>query len=1024
MASVHPSFRSGAFAPAVLLATIVAVGGGVGGAVVYGADGVKDAARDGSASQRGNTMALERGWHIKSSALVTEPGQVVSTPTFRPHRWHPTSVPATALGALVKNGVYPDPRIGLNNFRIPDASDAFNEKHGLAKYSHLPDKANPWKAPYWYRTTFDLPQNCAGRRIWLNFNGINYRADVWLNGQKIADHQQVVGSFSRYRFDVTQHALVGRTNCLAVKVHPVDHPGVPDAQLDVFGKVRGFRKEIMKDVTLVMSIGYDCMPTVRDRLTGLWQRVTLDWTGPVDIRHPFVVTRLPLPDTSSARLTVSSELLNATGSRQKGVLTGQILETGARFSKAVKLAPAQTVQVTFEPDEHAALVVSKPRLWWPNGYGPQNLYHLSLRFESAGQVSDQQIVTFGIRQVTKTMRELDGAHGLRLHINGKKIFCRGGYIQPEILYDWDARRIDAEVRTLTHANLNLVYFEDVPNPPDAFLDACDRYGLMFGNCFYGCYWMERGKTDYPQDVDLLSRSTIDILKRYRNHPSLVLYMSMNEGTTRKRVYEMWRKHVLDLDPTRIFIPSGSFPDYRKDVPEWIKEDLPVGMNDYAPKSYGWQEPVTYYKWVREKRNWMFMIESGSASLPPIDSLRRFIPDLGKSPENVPYPLNATWAHHGANSYYKPYDAALRRLYGPPRSVADYCWKGHFATADQHRAMFEAANHRLWDITSGFTEWKINACWPSVQWQIYDWYLKPMVSLYYIRNACEPLHVQLSPLDAMVAVINNRLAPESNVEVHARVYDFGVKLRWEKRAKTDVPANAYKDVFAVPAVSDPGPIHFVKLQLRNAGGKVVSDNFYWLSSKTPTDLTSLATLPTVRLNASHTIDDKGDEKIVHVKLENPTDKLAFFVHPALTKGRYGEEILPVFWEDNYFSLLPKETRTVRATLSASDLQGETPTLEVGGWNVQASFDCAGVTVSKRKVKVNEPVTVTADVANTFIDGSRVDLLVDGKVADSKRVWARAGGRATADFTVTFDTPGTREIRIGDQTASILVTAGEQ
>ena len=975
---------------------------------------------DTRASTHGNSIVLEDGWRIRSSACVEQTGAVVSTCAYRPDGWYPTTVPATVLNAFVKNGVYPDPRVGLNNFRIPDACDAFNEKHDLAKYSHLPGRANPWKAPYWYRMEFHLPRSCAGKRVWLNFDGINYRADVWLNGHCIADRQQIVGSFSRYRLDVTQHARIGQVNCLAVKVHLVDHPGVPEAQLDVFGKVRNFRKEIMKDVTLVMSIGYDCMPTVRDRLTGLWQGVTVDWTGPVDLRDPRVVTRLPLPQTSPARLTVSADLVNATASPQKGVLVGRIVETGATFSTPVELAPSQTSRVLLSPEKHAALVMADPRLWWPRNYGSQDLYHLSLRLEIDGCVSDEQTVTFGIRQITKTLHELDGAHGLRLHVNGKKVFCRGGYIQPEILYDWDAARMDIEVRYLTHANMNLVYFEDVPNPPDAFLDACDRHGLMIGQCFYGCYWMQPG-TDYPQDLELLSRGTVDIIKRYWNHPSLVLYMAMNEGETRQAVYEMWRKHILALDPTRIFIPSGSFPDYRKKVPEWIKPDLPVGMNDYPPKSYGWQTPETYYTWVREKRNWMFMMESGSASLPPVSSLARFIPDLGRSPKGAPYPLNVTWAHHGANSYYKPYDAAVRRLYGSPESVADYCWKGHLATADQHRAMFEAANHRMWDVTSGFTEWKVNACWPSVQWQVYDWYLKPMVSFYAIRRACEPLHVQLCPLDGAVVVINNRLEPQADLQVRARVYDFGMTLRWEKRASASVPANAYKEVFAVPATLNVGPIRFVKLELKTPAGDLASDNFYWLPSKPDGDLTALAALPPVTLNASCDIENRGSEKVATVRIENPTNRLALFAQVALTKGRGGEEILPVFWEDNYLSLLAKETKTVRATFSGGNLDGKTPTLEVGGWNVRSAFDCAALTVSKQTAKPKESVTVTAEIADTFIDGSRVWLFVNGRAVDSRLIWARHGERRKVDFALALDKPGTHEIRVGNQTASIAVTA---
>jgi hypothetical protein len=963
-------------------------------------------------------LSLRDGWFLKSSTQVDKGGDVISTGAFTPQRWHPTSVPSTVLRALIRNGEYPDLRVGLNSLLIPDSSDEFNAKHDLAKYSHLPDRRNPWRDPYWYRTAFTIPESARSRRTWLNFQAINYRADVWLNGRKIADHKQMVGALRRFRFDVSGAAAIGR-NHLAVLVHPADHPGVPQTQLEVLGKDRRYHTELMKDVSLAMFVGYDCMPTVPDRNMGLWQDVFVDFTGPVDLRNPFVVTDLPLPRTSAAMLTVSAELVNATAAVQKGVLRGTVVEDGLTFEKEVELRPGETRTVVLSHRDVPQLVMQKPRLWWPRNYGPQNLYTLSLSFDAGGAVSDAQSTTFGVRKIARELYELDRQHGLRLNVNGQRIFCRGGYIQPEVLFDWDEKRMDTEVRYWAGANLNHVYFEDIANPPDEFLDACDRHGLLFGNCFYGCYWMTPG-SPHPLDVALLSECTVDILKRYRNHPSLWLYLAMNEGDTREDVYEMWRKHVLELDGTRVFIPSGSFPDYRQNPPAWIKKDMPVGMNDWVRgKSYGWQEPSQYYRWVRDERGWMFQMECGSASLPPVDSLRRFIPDLWEAPAGEHFPLTRTWAHHGANAYFKPYDAAVRRLFGPPASVEDYCAAGHLATAEQHRAMFEATGHRMWAITSGLTQWKINACWPSVQWQIFDWYLRPMVSYYYIKKTCEPLHVQLSPLDSTVTVVNNRLLPARNLEVRARVYDVDMKLRWESRRKADVEANSFKDVFAVEGTADLAPVHFVKLELRDEAGKVVSDNFYWLSAKSPADFTSLRQLPPVTLKTSFDVRKEGEVRVLRGRVENPTDRLALLVHVVATRGPGGEEILPVFWEDNYFSLLPGESREVTATFDAAFLGGATPALEVGGWNVRTGFDCTGLEASRTEVGVDEPVTITATIANTFLDGSRIELGVDGKPADWKLLWARGGVSRKVDFTLRLTQPGTHEIKVGSRTMAIAV-----
>jgi exo-1,4-beta-D-glucosaminidase len=325
---------------------------------------------------------------------------------------------------------------------------------------------------------------------------------------------------------------------------------------------------------------------------------------------------------------------------------------------------------------------------------------------------------------------------------------------------------------------------------------------------------------------------------------------------------------------------------------------------------------------------------------------------------------------------------------------------------------------MWTITSGLTQWKINSCWPSVQWQIFDWYLKPMVSYYAIKKACEPVHVQLCPIDSVVTVVNKSLEPKAGLDVRVRVFDFDMKLRWEKRAPLDVEANTYKDAFAVETIPDLTPVYFVKLELVDRDGKLVSDNFYWLSNRTPASFPELAELPPVTLDAEHAIDDRGSTRRLRAKVHNPTDRLAFFVHVAATAGPGGEEILPVFWDDNYFSLLPGETKEVTAEFAAADSRGKPPALEVGGWNVRSPFDCIRLEASKTDVAPDEPLVVTATIADTQLDGSLVELLVDGEPVDVKRFWARSGVRRELTFTLKLAKPGMHELRIGRRTVSVV------
>ena len=892
------------------------------------------------------------GWQIRSSAVFSDSGNIVSSPGYSTEGWTPARVPTTVLRTLVADSVYPDPWTGLNNFRIPDASDEFNRKWNLARFSHLGENVNPWKDPWWFRKEFVLPAVYKGRKLWLNFDGINYRADVWINGHKIADRREMAGMFLRFRYDISDFALPGKKNCLAVMIHQVDHPGLPDpgVQFEVFGKTRGHAKDIFRDETLKFSGGWDCAPVIRDRNMGIYEDVFVEASGEVTVEDPFIKTTLPLPDTTMADLDISTILKNSSNRKVSGELQVRVslikdIEFPAYtrhmegemkdilITKKITIEPSCSLHVSLGPGEFPELSVTNPLLWWPNGYGKQYLHSLVITFSEDGKVSDEKKVTFGIRQVTNELKKIGEDYGRVFLINGRKVFCRGGWLQPDAMLDYGTKRIYDEARLLAMANVNMIASEDAPAPPEEVLESYDKYGLMYWETFYQCYRMYPGdvSANNPDDHLLALREARDIIKRYRNHPSLVLWCAANEVTVAKDIYDPLREYIVELDGTRPFIPTSSISWDVDRLTPYIKTDMPVGTTDDGDPDYNWNPEKFYFDKILEVRLQTFRNELGVASVPEFSSIRKFIPKLSTNVSDKLFPLDSTWAEHGAwddNNYaFRSYDNAIRSIYGPPSDAEDYVRKAQYVNANSYRAMFEAANHRMWTITSGVMLWKLNDCWPSVLWQLYDWYLCQNAAYFYSQDAMEPLHIQLNAGNPVVSVINNLKHAPGRVVAEAKVTDFRMKDIWTRSDTVTIDSSGYFELFTLPQDLNTTPVYFVRLKLKGTDGREISTNTYWLSKNASPDFSELARLEKISPEVNISCEMKGKELHFTITLSNKTGKLSFFNRVAITRGETGAEILPTFWESNYITLFPGESRIVRAIIAKEDLKDDVPWFRV-------------------------------------------------------------------------------------------------
>lgn len=860
----------------------------------------------------GGRLLLKQGWRIQSSASLKEGGEALSTAGYKAAGWDGATVPSTVVGALVEDKVFPDPFYGMNLRLMPGCSYPIG--HNFANLP-MPDDS-PYNKSWWYRTEFQIPAVERGRRLWLHFDGINYSANVWLNGRKIADVGEVAGAFRRYEFDVTDAARTGGVNALAVEVFAPK----PD------------------DLALTWV---DWNPTPPDKMMGLWHDVYLTTSGPVSLRFPQVVTKLDQPTLAAAHLTVNAELHNATNSVVEGTLKGSIEKI--QFSKSVRLEPNETKIVSFTPEEFQQLNLSNPRLWWPANLGEPNLYELAVRFETGGRVSDSQTSRFGIREVTS---EVDDKGQRVFKVNGQRVLIRGGGWASDMFLRFNPRRLEQEFRYVREMNLNAIRLEGKLES-DYFYDLADRNGILIMAgwccCSHWEHWTHRddykeGPVWGPEDYAVAAASLTDQIKRLRNHPSLLVWLNGSDNPPPADVEKMY-DDILQRENW----PNPSLSSATARPTELTGQS---GVKMEGP--YEWVPPVYWLQDDRRGGAHGFATEiSPGPAVPPVESLRKILP-----PEHL-WPIDDVWSYHAGGGQFRTlgvFNAAMTARYGEARGLEDYAAKSQLMTYEGQRAMFEAYARNKYAST-GVIQWMLNNAWPSLIWHLYDYYLRPGGGYFGTKKACEPVHVQYSYDDGSVVAVNNTRQPRASLRLTAKVFDLDMTQKLSETADIDLPADTNVRAFTVPKPDGITPTYFLRLTLEAKDGTLVSSNFYWLSTKedvlnwdkstwyyTPTqsfaDYTQLQSLPQATLKASGHVVRRDDEEVAHVTLKNLSRGLAFFVRLQIQRGRGGAEVLPVLWEDNYVSLLPGERRELTATYRVRDLGGARPSLFTEGRNVPA------------------------------------------------------------------------------------------
>ena len=846
-------------------------------------------------------VVLASGWRLQDAAKVPQTGAQITSAGFDTRGWYAATVPGTVLTTLVNDHVYPEPLYGENN-----------------RPEIIPESL--CHTSYWYRTVVRVPRAYRNRHVWLNFDGINYSAVVWVNGTQAGT---IRGAFIRGTFDITAQVKPGRQAVVAVLVTPEPHPGIPHEHTLRAGMGPNGGITSIDGPTFLSTIGWDWLDTVRDRDTGIWQKVYLSATGPVVLKDPRVTTDLPLPKTDSADVAVQTTVENIGDKPVTGVLQGTI--ENIVFKRSVTLAPHSTQQITFDAKNTPALHIEHPRLWWPNGYGEPNLYRLHLAFKAGHAISNAQDVDFGVRKITYSV---PGTDTLTISVNGVPIFIRGGdWGLDEAMKRIPRERLDAEIHLHRLANLNLIRNWVGQSTDEDFYDLCDKYGMLVWDEFF-----QPNPLDGPDPTDIATyiANVRDKVLRFRNHPSIVLWCARNEGNPPPEIDAALRKLLSELDPARLYQPSSTDGG---------------GVRSGGP--YFWRTPREFYTVTDD----YFKTETGSVSVPTLESIH------GMMPQKDWETINDDWAEHDfarGNSDADKYPAEISARYGAIRNLADFVRKAQLANYEAFRAMYEGRNAQLFHPTTAVITWMSNPAQPSFVWQLYHYDLEPMSSYFAVMHASELVHIQLNEANGQVQVINNRPEPVTDAVARVAVYDLDGKLAYEHETKLTAAPDAATNLVPVQGPADSvdnhSVVHFLKLELHDAGGALLSSNFYWLGTPDHplgqlADLSALNKLPMVTLTAKVKELESGiaGERLLEVTLHNPAGSVALMAHVQLRR-KSGARVLPVYYSDNYVSLVPDETRTITIEAAQGDFNGEDALIMLDGWNVTvapASFKGAAV-----------------------------------------------------------------------------------
>ncbi len=842
-------------------------------------------------------MILHDDWRMQSSLNDKTTGDQISKKDFPVKDWYKITVPSTIIAGLLANHEYNfDPFYGKNFEKLADE-----------RMDH----------PWWYRKEFVLPAAEKNKTVILKLHGINYKANVWLNGTLIADSSYIKGPFRIIELDITKQISYTGENVLALEILRPFNPNRRDGDL---------------------AIDYaDWIHYPPDYNGGIINDVEILTYNEVGVRYPLVTTKFDLPSLAVARLTVDAEVINYTDKEKDAVVKGKI-NSNIQFEKKVHLLPNETKSVSFSPGDYSQLNIKNPRIWWPWQYGKPELNRIEISVIENGKVSHAISENFGIREVESKF--INNA-SREFIINGKPIMLRGAAWSPDIFQRHSKTREEQELKLVRDMNMNIVRSEGKLED-DNFYDLCDKNGLLVMTG-----WMCCGAWQYPENWDAAERtvamaSDSSVMYWLRNKACIMVWLNGSDMPPRDTSVE--KDYLAIEDYLKWPNPTISTADASKSKVSGYSGVKMNGPYDWVPPIY-WETDSN-----RHGGSWSFATEiSPGPAIPPYESLIKFIPK-----DSLWY-TNSDWLYHCGTMQFgntKIFDSALIERYGEPTNIQDYIAKAQLQNYEGNRAMMEAYGLDKYNTATGVVQWMLCNPWPSLIWHTYDYYLYPAGTYFGMKKSMEPLHIMYSYKSNDVDIINSFLEKYTGLTVKADVYNLDGTLKYSKTITTDVDPDGIKKCFDIPQIEGLSNVYFLRLSLKDSKQQTKSINWYWLSQKqdelewknskwyyTPesgfTDYSSLNGMPSTTLDISHTTAKKENETVYTIRITNSGKAVAFFVHVRVLKEKNADDILPVIFSDNYISLAPGESRTIECSYENKDAGNGNPYVLVTAWNLNTS-----------------------------------------------------------------------------------------